>query len=63
VIAGTFAGVNEFGAGFCEAQKFFVHEGVIDDDVSAREQLSPTNSQETGVTGTGADQINNTFFH
>ena len=45
-------------------QQIRIHQRVIDHDVGARDQFRATQSQQTGVSRPGADQVNHAFgFH
>ena len=64
VVAGAFAGINQFRARRGQAEQVPVDERVIDDHVRAAEQLRPAHGNQAGVARAGADQIDSPFgFH
>ncbi len=52
---------NKFRRRRREPEQFGIGERVIHDDFSALEQFRTTQREQTGVAGTGADEINNAF--
>src|SRR5208337_2133418 len=57
------AGIDQFGIGRGKGEERFIGKVVVDDDIGPGDAFPPLDGYESGVAGTGADQVDFALLH